>query len=172
MKGVIVDCLRGLVENKFGKEKWKEALELAGFPPKFIPLSNQDIPDEDVLKLVNAVCKVLNITLTQAADAFGDYWVNEYAVRIYRIYYKPKTAKEFLLNMDKVHQQVTKTMKNASPPRFDYEWKDDKTLIMTYKSKRGLIDFLVGLIKGVGKYYKENLRVMKLGSNKVQIKFG
>ena len=43
MKGVIVDCLRGLVENKFGKEKWKEALELAGFPPRFIPLSNQDI---------------------------------------------------------------------------------------------------------------------------------
>ncbi len=42
---------------------------------------------------------------------------------------------------------------------------------MTYKSKRGLIDFLVGLIKGVGKYFKENLEVTKLGNNKVKIVF-
>jgi hypothetical protein len=46
-----------------------------------------------------------------------------------------------------------------------------KTLIMHYKSHRGLIDFMVGLIKGVGKYFKENLQVRKLGDKRVEIVF-
>ncbi len=62
-------------------------------------------------------------------------------------------------------------MENAHPPRFEYDWKDDKTLILKYKSQRGLIDILVGLIKGVGKYYKEDLKVSKISSDKVQIVF-
>jgi hypothetical protein len=42
---------------------------------------------------------------------------------------------------------------------------------MTYKSPRGLIDFLVGLIKGVGKYFKEDLRVRKLNNTDVEVVF-
>lgn len=120
---------------------------------------------------MNSVCKVLNISLTQAADAFGDYWVNEYAVKIYKSYYSPKSAREFILNMDKVHQMITQNMANAHPPRFDYEWDDDKTLVMTYKSRRNLIDFLVGLLKGIGNHYNEKLQVTKLGEDKVKIVF-
>jgi len=42
---------------------------------------------------------------------------------------------------------------------------------MKYISKRGLIDFMVGLIKGVGKYYREDLKVTKLGNDRVKIVF-
>ncbi len=40
-------------------------------------------------------------------------------------------------------------MANAHPPRFDYSWENDKTLIMKYKSGRGLIAFAAGLVEGV-----------------------
>ena len=131
-----------------------------------------DVDDSQVMKVVEALCKNLNISLAQAADAFGDYWVNVYSQKIYSSYYmKNKTAKDLLLDMDNVHVAMTKTIKDARPPRFDYEWKDDKTLIMHYKSHRGLIDFLVGLAKGVGKFFSEDIRVTKLGSSKIQIIF-
>ena len=42
---------------------------------------------------------------------------------------------------------------------------------MKYKSHRNLIDFLVGLVKGVGKFYKEDLKVSKLSNDKVEIVF-
>lgn len=171
MKGVIADCLKKLVINKFGEEKWDESLKDAGLQDRSSFLATEDVPDEVVLKIVNSVCKVLNISLTQAADAFGDYWVNEYAVKIYKSYYSPKSAREFILNMDKVHQMITQNMANAHPPRFDYEWDDDKTLVMTYKSRRNLIDFLVGLLKGIGNHYNEKLQVTKLGEDKVKIVF-
>lgn len=91
---------------------------------------------------------------------------------MYRPYFiGVKTAKEFLLKMDSVHAKTTRNMPNAHPPRFEYEWEGEKTLIMKYKSQRGLIDFMVGLIKGVGKHYNEELKVTKLGGDKVRVIF-
>lgn len=172
MKGVIVKCLGELVREKFGKDKWEDALERSGLDRDSIFLATEDVDDIVALKIVDSVCKVLNISLIQAADAFGDYMVNVFAPKIYAPYYRGvNSAKEFLLNMDKVHVNTTGTKKNARPPRFEYEWKDDNTLIMKYKSERGLIDFMVGLIRGVGKYYKEDLTVTKLGTDKVEIVF-
>lgn len=172
MKGVIPACLKELVINKFGIEKWGNIIEAAGLPRSSFFLPTKDVADADVLKMVNSTCKVLNLSLQQAADAFGDYWVNEYAPKIYYVYYKKSnSAKEFIMNMNNVHKTVTKNIPNSKPPGFEYNWKDDKTLIMTYKSSRGLIDFMIGLIKGVGRYYKEELKVTKLGNDKVQIIF-
>ncbi len=73
--------------------------------------------------------------------------------------------------MDRVHKGTTSTLPDAKPPRFEYEFKDEKTLIMKYKSHRNLIEFMVGLLKGVGKFYKEDLRINPLGRDKVEIIF-
>ncbi len=131
-----------------------------------------NVDDQIVLKVVNSLCDVLKISLPQAADEFGDYMNNVYLQKFYKIFYKKaNSAKEFLLKMDSVHVAMTNDLPDAKPPRFEYEWKNDKTLIMKYKSSRGLIDFMVGLTKGVGKFYKENIKVTKLGNDKVEIVF-
>jgi hypothetical protein len=172
MKGVILMCLANLVMEKFGRDKWEDSLEKAGFPRTTFFLATQDIEDALTMKVIDSTCKVLNITTEQAAMAFGDYWVNDFAVKIYQPFYRgPKSAKEFLLNLDKVHVMTTQTVPNAHPPRFDYEWKDEKTLIMTYKSPRGLIDFFIGLVHGVAKHFNENLKINKLSDQKVEIIF-
>jgi hypothetical protein len=172
MKGVIANCLEELVKENYGKGKWEDSLEKAGLPRDTRIMVTQVIDDASFLNLVAAVCHVLGITAVQAADAFGDYWVNSFAPKIYSPFYRnATTAKEFLLKMDGVHKSVTKHITNDRPPRFDYEWVNDRTLVMHYKSDRGLIDFLVGLIKGVGRYYKETLKVRKLGHSSVEIVF-
>jgi hypothetical protein len=172
MKGVIAHCLRQLVVNNFGQAKWDAALIEAGLDKDTQILVTQDIEDATVLKVVGSVCKVLNISLEQAADAFGEYWVCTYAPKIYKAYFQGKnSARELLLKMDEVHQLTTASIPNARPPRFDYTWQGDKTLIMKYKSHRQLIDFLVGLVKGVGKYYNEPLQVSKMGGDSVKIVF-
>lgn len=172
MKGVIARCLSDLVQEKFGKDKWEKILETSGLSPNTLFAVTADIPDEAVMNVLKNTCSVLGITHNQAADAFGDYWVNTYAPKIYKSYYAGKqSAREMLLKMDDVHTLVTKNIANAHPPRFEYEWSNDKTLVMHYKSSRGMIDFLVGLIKGVGRYFKEDLKVRKLGPDKVEVIF-
>ncbi len=172
MKGVIVKCLAEMVTEKFGKEKWEEALERAGLNRTTVFLATENVDDAAVLRVINSLCEILGISLQQAADAFGEYWVCTFAPKIYPVYYRGvNSAREFLQRMDEVHQLTTQNLPDARPPRFGYQWKDNRTLIMTYNSKRGLIDIMVGLIKGVGKYYKENLQVTKLGPDRVEIIF-
>ncbi|MBU1088090.1 MAG: heme NO-binding domain-containing protein [Candidatus Omnitrophica bacterium] len=172
MKGVIPKCLGELIVSKFGKDNWKKILKESGLSENTLFMAVQDIDDAAVMKVVETTCRILNITLIQAADAFGEYWVCEFAPKIYSGYYKNKTTtKDFLLAMDAVHQKTTINMAGARPPRFEYEWKSDNTLIMHYKSHRGLIDFLVGLVKGVVKYFKEKHIVTKISDTKVQIVF-
>ena len=172
MKGVVVLALKGMLLDNYGADKWQAALRKAGIEKEPVIMPTSDVADEVVLKVVSAVCDTLGISLQQAADAFGHYWVNVYAQKMYNVYFEGvTTAKDFLLKMDTVHVGSTKNIPNATPPRFEYEWKDDKTLIMHYKSKRNLIDFMVGLVKGVGAFYKENLKVSKIGDDKVEIVF-
>lgn len=172
MKGTIVRCLEELVVTRFGQDRWEQCLVDVGLRASTVIFPLSDIPDEQVMELTQAVCNNLGITFAQAADAFGDYWVNAYCPKMYPMYLERKTsARDFLLDMDNVHVQMTRAMEKARPPRFSYEWKDDKTLIMHYRSQRNLADFVVGLAKGVGKYYKETIHVTKLGPDRVQIVF-
>lgn len=170
MKGVIVDCLREMVIKQHGKETWDDVLQKAGITTSLTVYSTVD--DQIVMNVIRKLCQKLHITIGQAADAFGDYWVNHYALRKFKVYYtRAKNAKEFISNMDKVHITMTNTIKDAHPPRFDYQWKNDKSLVITYKSKRNMIDFAVSLLKGVGKYYKEDIKVFKMGVNKIHVNF-
>lgn len=172
MKGTIVKCLEELVIDQFGRERWEQILEGAGLSASTIVWPLADFDDSQVLDLVGALCESLHMSLSQAADAFGDYWVNVYSQKMYPLYYaNHSTARDFLLAMDDVHVEMTRRMENARPPRFHYEWEDDRTLIIHYQSHRGLLDFVVGLVKGVGKHYGEALKVSKLEPDRVRVVF-
>ena len=172
MKGVIVMSIKEMTEKNYGKDKWLEALNASGQKEEPYLTVSSDIDDIFFQKLVKSISTAVGRPLSEILDAFGDFWINTYSQRIYKPYYDQcKTAAEFLLNMDIVHDTVTRRIEDARPPQFAYEWKGEKTLLMTYKSERGMIDYMIGLIKGVGRYYQENLQVEKLSEERVKITF-
>ena len=172
MKGIIANCLKETIVTKFEQAKWEEIMIVSGLKKNMTILATVDIDDAVVMKIVENSCKILKIPLEELADYFGDYWMNSFAPRIYKPYYETSTnAKEFILKLTNIHDKVTKNIKNAKPPQFEYDWKTENTLILTYISQRGLIDFVVGLAKGVGNYFNQKLSVRKLSSTKVEIIF-
>ncbi|MCP4539284.1 MAG: hypothetical protein GY832_19280 [Chloroflexi bacterium] len=172
MKGIIVECLGKLVVTQFGQDTWGKTLQDVGLSPYAVFWPTSDIDDAVVMELVAAACKNLDLSLAQLADAFGEYWINSHTRYAYPQYYaKHSTARDFLLDLDNIHVEMTRMLKDAQPPRFDFVWQDDDTLIVHYKSHRGLVDFVVGIAKGLGKYYKENLSVSKMGEDKVKVVF-
>ncbi len=173
MKGVIPRCLAELVQDKYGDATWRSILEAAGQDPnQSNPLVVANIEDSVVLGLVGAAREKLNLSMQDFADLFGAYWMETFAPKYYGAYMQNvKTAADFLLKIDDIHTMTTRTVKDAKPPRFIYKWPNDRTLEITYESERGLIDFAVGLARGVGKYFGENLRVSKLSNTRFQIVF-
>jgi len=172
MKGSIVKCLADLVRNNFGEQKWTEIVQKSGENPNMAISATADFDDKTVFKIIENTCKVLNLSKQQACDAFGDYWVNTYAPKIYGIYYlKFQNAKQFIMGMDKVHETVTKSVINAQPPRFTVEEVDENTIIVNYISTRSMIDFYIGLVKGVGKYFNTSIGIKKLSEKRVELTF-
>ena len=172
MKGVIVNCLEEFVSRRLGKKFWQNALEDAGLKPMTMFLVFDNIDEAVVMKLAASVMKQVNLSLPQLADLFGEYWVMEYSQKMYGQHYaKHTTAKSFLLDMDNLHIAMTKNMANARPPRFTFRWKDEHSLIMKYISSRNMIEFAVGRVKGIGKFYHETLEVRQLGADQIQVIF-
>jgi hypothetical protein len=172
MKGIIVECLGKLVTAQFGQEMWEKSLQDVGLSPHAVFWPTSDVDDAIVMKLITVACKNLDLSLDQLADAFGEYWINSHTRYAYPQYHaRHSTARDFLLDLNNIHVEMTRTLKDAQPPQFDFAWEDDKTLVVDYKSHRGLIDFVVGLARGVGKYYKEELIVSKEGADKVKVVF-
>ncbi|MCD4707325.1 MAG: heme NO-binding domain-containing protein [Candidatus Sabulitectum sp.] len=172
MKGIIAISLKRLVKKEYGLEKWYDILERSGFSKYELIKASDDLDDAKFLNIIASTCAVLDITLEQAADAFGDYWVNEYAPEVYSVYYKnAKTAKELILNMNNVHKKVVLDLENARPPTFEFEWKNDNTLLINYKSDRNLAILMIGLLKGVSKYYNEDLKIRLISDNTAEVVF-
>jgi methyl-accepting chemotaxis protein len=173
MKGTIVLCIADLVKSVGGEKAWSAVLRKAGLPEDLKLTRISDVDEKSIQKVLAAICETLNIGVPQLVDAFGDYWVNVYAPKYYRAYwYGLNSAKAMIIGMDKIHEQVTKILPNAHPPRFDFEEIDERTLRVHYKSHRNMIDFYMGLVKGVGKMFKTPLTVRKLSEEYAEIVFG
>jgi hypothetical protein len=75
------------------------------------------------------------------------------------------------MGIDLIHDQVTKNIENAHPPRFDITELDDKRISVRYKSARKMIAFYIGLVKGIGTYFNTPLVVKKIDEENVEITF-
>jgi len=171
MKGTIGKCIEELVTSKFGQAKWKEALTKAGMPETKHFSTLEDVEDAQILALMKGISAACAISMDQVMEAFGEYWSTTYAPAVYKVYFgTAKSTRDLLLNLDNIHVAMTKNMASAKPPRFTYEWKGDKHLVMHYKSSRGLVALMPGLVRGLGKYYKDNTTVSLQGSE-VHVKF-
>jgi hypothetical protein len=171
MKGTIVMCMEELVTTKFGAAKWKEALGNAGIPESRTFTTFCDVDENEIMRIMRGIAGAVCLSLEQTMEEFGEYWSTVYGPKVYRAYFSGATsARELLLNLDHIHEVMTKSVRFARPPRFLYEWKGDNLLIMHYESFRGLVALMPGLIRGVGKHFIENLTVSVVG-NAVHVQF-
>jgi methyl-accepting chemotaxis protein len=61
--------------------------------------------------------------------------------------------------MNDVHVIVVKRIKGSVPPILDMTPISSHEVLFTYRSKRAMGDYLAGLISGVSKYFKEDIKV-------------
>jgi len=165
MKGIINKGIQEMVEAKFGKEAWEKVKSLAGCREPFFAIS-QDYPDELTLNLIKAASQVSGLSEETVQVEYGKFIVPNTLKNYYPIYFKlaGSSPREFLLNMDRIHQQVTRSIPQARPPKFEYEETPDGKLLMHYKSSRGLCAVLKGLTLGVGLYFNQELQVREMAS--------
>ena len=173
MKGtILICCFKDLIEQKYGKSKWKQVLEMSGLPADTVFIPTEKASDEVVMNVLHNVCKVIGISVPQATDAFGEYWVNSFLPRLYPNFgIIVSNSRDFLVKLNDIHAKIAKTMQGAAPTKFVYRWKDEDTLLIAHESKWLNSVLLVGLLKGAAKYFGEELSINLWSSNQMMVKF-
>jgi len=163
MKGIINKGIQELVETKFGSTAWEKVKLGAGCEEPFFAIMN-DYPDDTTFALVKSASEVSGLPLETVMVEYGKFVVPNTLREQYPSYFKlaGSSPREFLLNMDRVHEHVTRSVSKPMPPRFEYEDLPDGRLLMKYGSKRGLCAVLRGLILGVGVLFDQELQVQEI----------
>ena len=166
MYGIINKAIEGLVTENFGGEIWeqikiKSEVNIDHF------ISNNAYDDSVTYKLAGAAAEVLNIGVDQVLFLFGEYWILKTGSESYGSLMKAggRNLKEFLKNLPNFHSRVMLMYPKITPPEFKIiERIDGSTELHYYSTRDGLIDFMHGLISGLGKMFEEKIEISKLGN--------
>jgi len=151
MKGVIKESIQDFVETKFGREVWQKVMTDAGCNEPVLAVCG-DYSDELNTELVKALSKVSDMPIDDVLVEFGKFWILSVGPEAHPAYYSlaGNSPREFLLNMNWMHQKAQWNGAGAAPPRFEFEEMPDGRLLIHFLSKGGLCSVLRGRILGVG----------------------
>ena len=166
MYGLVNRSVEQMVRSRFGETAWatiraKAGVDIDGF------VALKSYPDEMTYRMVGAASEVLGLPPAQVLEAFGEYWVLETAQKGYGDVMKMsgRTFPEFLQNLDQMHSRLSLTFKHYVPPSFECTDVTSDSLVLHYHSSRtGLLPFVVGLVKGLARWFNTPATVEVLQS--------
>ncbi|MGB1276399.1 MAG: heme NO-binding domain-containing protein [Nannocystaceae bacterium] len=163
MYGLVNHAVEGLVRRDFGAATWEQIKADADIDiEQFISSENYD--DSVTYALIASASKILDLDPQTILIAFGRYWVLTTARESYGelLMATGRTLPEFLPNL---HSRVILLYTRLRPPTFRVSRISESTIHVFYQSHRkGLDDFVVGLLEGLGELFEIQCAVQKLAT--------
>jgi len=159
MHGIIFAELKKFVVAKHGGKTWNDLLQAAGLPDKiFVP--NQTYPDSELVAIVVAASKALQVPAQDLLVAFGAFIAPD-LLSMYKAQLDPTwRTLDMIANTEQIiHRTVRAQVPGATPPELDAKRESPTRLILTYRSQRKLCGVAKGLAQGVAEHYKEHIRI-------------
>ncbi len=156
MKGSVVAVWMNTIETLHGKEMKYKAMESVGWNPSRIISPLDDIKDKEIFTLIEYVATETNQSVEDLWKKIGRANIRSFH-KWFPSFFERSTLKGFLTMMDNVHAQLTKMIKGATPPRMIPEEIDGQNFFITYRSKRGMVHYLMGLLEGAADFFNEKM---------------
>ncbi|SDY66642.1 heme NO-binding domain-containing protein [Tindallia californiensis] len=167
MKGTVVNVWINTMKKLYGEDTKDRILTEQGWNPQKVITPMEEIEDREIFDLIAAFAKNEGISPEEQWRKLGQNNIPAF-YDWFPSYFGTSSAMNFLLLMDKVHIQLTKMIPGANPPRLIPEMIDDHTMEMTYRSKRGLHHYLLGLLEGVAEHFGERLSAEVVSEDRAQ----
>jgi predicted hydrocarbon binding protein len=164
MYGLIHIAIRDFVILHHGDEAWQKIFDRTNADESIF--NNMQAYDDSVtFGLVGATSEELNIEVSGLLEDLGVHWVLKTAVEGYGAImdFGGANLPTFLRNLDALHEQVAMTFVDLDQPSFRLIDETESKLVLEYRSVRdGLSPFVVGLLKGLGQRFNEELSVKQI----------
>jgi hypothetical protein len=159
MHGLIFLQLQRFATKQGGATAWETLLREARLPVKSYSPARA-YGDEELFALVGAASRTFQIPESAVLEAFGEFIAPE-LIRIYGKLIDPtwKTL-DLIENTEKlIHTAVRVGNPGAKPPVLHCVRSTQDELQIVYSSERRLCAVAKGIVKGVGRYYDENIAI-------------
>lgn len=168
MKGTVVNTWIKTCKKVYDTEHVHAALKSVDFKEDVVFSPLVDVEDERVFKFVEHMA---GNTGKEVANVWNDIGVDNIQAfkNDYPAFFRPDNAFQFLSLMNDVHQIVIKRVSGAKPPILDMEPIGGSKARFTYRSKRGMFDYFLGLMEGVQKEFGETIQIKELNRTTTEL---
>lgn len=169
MKGTVVATWIKTMKKHYPQEKVEKALASAdiGYDKIFTPL--EDVNDEKPFTMVKTLAKEMGMEYEELWKEIGVDNVSTFYEN-YKSMFKRESVYDFLSGMNSLHKVVMKKIDNAKPPILDMEPIGKREAFFTYRSKRNMYGYFLGLLNGVIKHYDEDVKVEEISRTEGELK--
>jgi len=171
MKGTVVGTWVNTCKKLYGEDITKSALEECKLGRNKIFSPMEDVQDDVVYKLIQTISSNTNKDKKQVWESIGEDNINAF-FNGFPAFFEHENLFSFLKSMFDVHIVMTKKFPGAKPPLITIKPISKREAVFEYTSKRGMFDYLQGLLRGSAKFFKENIEcdVLEKRDDYVKIK--
>lgn len=160
MKGLVFTELLEYIEDNFGFDVADKIIEDAKLANDGSFTQAGNYPFEELVKLVSALSRELNIEIPKLLEIFGEHMFK----RLISLNPQLKDNFESSLDLisrvdDIIHPEVEKLYPGADLPKFNLIEKTEDKVVIDYISSKHLESFAIGLMKGSANIFNEKILI-------------
>lgn len=168
MKGTVVGTWVKTCKRLYGETVVENALEKVGFERKKIFSPFEDVEDSKVNNFIEDISKKVNEEKSIIWEKIGEDNVIAFH-KDFPAFFEHENLYSFFKSMFDVHVVMTKKFPGAKPPLILIKPISKREAIFTYRSKRGMFDYLKGLIKGSANHFNEKIEIEEVEKTKESV---
>lgn len=156
MKGTVVSIWLNTCRKLYNDSQVNEAINHAGWETNKIFSPLEEVDDKVIAKFISKLSETRSLTKEKLWNDIGKDNIQSF-VNVYPVYFKKRSAYEFLKSLNDIHIAITKKISGAKPPAVDIVQTSKRKAVMTYSSKRKMFDYFLGMLEGTFEYFNEQL---------------
>lgn len=167
MKGIVFTELIEMVEAKWGLEVADTILDPTDLESQGVFTAVGTYADRDMQILVQRLGVATGLDGSTLLLEFGKYLFGTFARGYADMLERFDSTFGLLSHLDDfIHPEVQKLYPDASLPGFEVVSRDEKNIVLDYRSKRRMPEFAEGLIMAAAVHFKEKVEVKwEVGEN-------
>ncbi|MBV7273300.1 heme NO-binding domain-containing protein [Clostridiaceae bacterium UIB06] len=170
MKGTVVATWMKTCRKLYDNETIDNAMNSVGWGAGKIFSPAENIEDTEVKKIIGLIAKENNVDIKKLWHEIGVDNISAF-YNDFPVFFEHENLYSFLKSLFDIHVVMTKKFPGAKPPLVGITPVSSRVAIFEYKSKRGMFDYLEGLIEGAAKFFNEKLQVEEIERTNEAVKF-